>query len=89
MKRDENNNYRLTDALSILPDGTRLVDTHYEYDGLSNITSVRESGIEPLRKTVNYTYDELSRLQGASYLYGVSGYTRNLSDTMSFHYDDI
>lgn len=71
-ERDANHNYRLTRATSTTIDGTKLLDTSYGYDAVSNITSISEGGIEPLRKSVGYSYDPLARLTSASYAYGVA-----------------
>ncbi len=88
-ERDANNNYRLTQATATASDGTKFLDTTYSYDSISNITGINENGIEPLRKTVSYTYDSLARLSSASYAYSVAGYGRDKIKNYNYTYDDI
>lgn len=85
--RDPDHNYRLTRSTSTLS-GSTLLDTEYRYDAVSGIDQIRENGIEPLRKSVDYTYDPLSRLTRADYSYMVQGYNRT-NNTYSYIYDDI
>lgn len=88
IERDAQYNYRLSRATTSLS-GTTLLDTNYTYDGLSDITRIQENGIEPLRKTVNYTYDPLQRLTSASSMYAVGGYGRDQIKNISYAYDPI
>ncbi len=88
-ERDVNNNYRLTRATATAIDGTKLLDTTYSYDPISNITAITENGIDPLRKTISYTYDPLARLTNASYTYSVAGYGRDQAKNYIYNYDDI
>jgi YD repeat-containing protein len=85
--RDANHNYRLTRSTAILS-GSTLLDTEYRYDAISNIDRIQENGIEPLRKSIDYTYDALSRLTQASYVYSVQGYNR-ANNSYNYAYDDI
>lgn len=88
-ERDANNNYRLTRVTATSTDGTKLLDTSYGYDAVNNITSIIEGGIEPLRKSIGYTYDPLARLTNASYSYSLSGYGRDQTKNFSYSYNDI
>lgn len=54
--RDADHNYRLTRSTATLS-GSTLLDTEYRYDAISNIDQIRENGIDPLRKSIDYTYD--------------------------------
>lgn len=86
--RDEDYNYRLTHVRSSLS-GTTLLDTSYDYDAVSNITRIHERGVEPLRKTVDYTYDALGRLTRADMNYALSGYNRDTTKNLSYTYDAL
>jgi RHS repeat-associated protein len=88
-ERDVNNNYRLTRATATTTDGTKLLDTSYGYDEVSNITNITEGGIEPLRKSLSYTYDPLARLTSANYSYSIAGYGRDQVKHLAYTYDDI
>lgn len=88
IERDTQYNYRLSRATTSLS-GTTLLDTSYTYDGLSDITGIQENGVEPLRKTVNYTYDLLQRLTSANSTYAVGGYGRDQIKNISYTYDPI
>jgi hypothetical protein len=68
--RDADYNYRLERVRSTLS-GAVLLDTSYNYDAVSNITRIQEGGIEPLRKTVDYTYDPIGRLTHAGMNYAL------------------
>ncbi len=85
--RNPDHNYRLTRSTATLS-GSTLLDTEYRYDAISGIDQIRENGIEPLRKSVDYTYDALSRLTRADYSYMVQGYNRT-NNTYSYTYDHI
>ena len=86
--RDPNHNYRLTRSTASLSGGI-LLDTNYRYDAVSNIDRIQENGIEPLRKSVDYTYDSLRRLTRADYAYVIPGFQRVQSMSYSYRYDDI
>jgi RHS repeat-associated protein len=88
-ERDVNNNYRLTQATATVSDGTNLLDTNYSYDAVSNITGITENGIDPLRKTISYSYDQLARLSSANYIYTVPGFGRDQAKNYSYTYNDI
>lgn len=88
-ERDANNNYRLTRATATATDGSKLLDTSYSYDAVSNITGINESGIEPLRKSINYTYDPLARLTSTNSSCVIAGYGRDQNKSLSYTYDDI
>jgi RHS repeat-associated protein len=88
-ERDANNNYRLARAIANASDGTKLLDTSYSYDVISNIVGITENGIDPLRKTISYTYDSLARLSSANYSYNVAGYGRDQTKNLTYTYDDI
>ncbi len=85
--RDADHNYRLTRSTAILS-GSTLLDTEYRYDAISNIDKIKENGIEPLRKSIDYTYDALARLTRADYVYSVAGYNRT-NTPYGYTYDDI
>jgi RHS repeat-associated protein len=86
--RDANNNYRLNRSTATLS-GSTLLDTEYSYDAVSNIDKIRENGVEPLRKSIDYTYDALARLTSANYSYTVAWYGRDQAKNTTFTYDDI
>lgn len=88
-ERDVNNNYRLTQATATASDGTKLLDTNYSYDAISNIVGITENGIDPLKKTISYTYDPLDRLSNANYAYSLAGYGRDQAKNFIYNYDDI
>ncbi len=89
IERDSDNNYRLIRATATALDGTKLLDTNYSYDAISDIISIAENGIQPLRKQVNYTYDSLARLTNASYSYSIMGYWHESYKDFSYQYDAI
>jgi len=88
VERDAGENYRLTRSVVSLS-GSTLLDTNYEYDALSDITRIRENGIEPLRKTIDYNYDPLDRLTQANYTYALAGYGRDTTKHLSYTYDAL
>src|SRR3989338_5129653 len=57
--------YRLTDKQTVLNDFS-LQDLQYVYDHAGNILTLIDSSETQTAKTVNYFYDELYRLIGAS-----------------------
>ncbi len=87
--RDPDYNYRLSTAQARTNDGYKVLDTEYRYDAINNINRVIEKGIEPLRKNIDYTYDLLSRLKSANYIYGINWYGREQSQNILYTYDDI
>ena len=86
--RDPNNNYRLTRSTASAS-GQTFLDTEYRYDAVGNMDRNSEWGIEPLRKTIDYTYDDLYRLSDAQYSYNIAGYGRDQSKTFAYTYNDI
>lgn len=87
--RDPTYNYRLSTSQVSLADGTTLLDTSYQYDTVGNIDAIREQGIEPLRKSIDYIYDPLDRLTSANYSYATLGYNRAQTQNIAYTYDDI
>lgn len=61
-------------------------DNHYTYDANGNITKIIDSSDTKSSKTVNYTYDDLNRLTGATAT-SVAGGTSTYTHT--FAYDSI
>ena len=69
--------YRLTQKLSVLPGGGgNAQNIAYTYDADGNITQIVDTSNSGTGRTVNYTYDNLSRLTLAS--------TTNVSTTPSY-----
>ena len=86
--RDPNYNYRLRESMTQGPDSGILLDTHYTYNALDAITRISEDGIEPLRKTIDYSYDALDRLTRGQYEYALGGFGREKTKDLSYLYDD-
>ena len=61
-------------------------DNHYTYDANGNITKIVDSSDTKSAKTVNYTYDDLNRLTGATATNVASGTS---TYTHTFTYDAI
>jgi RHS repeat-associated protein len=68
--------YRLTQKVGTLSGGGNAQNISYTYDADGNITQLVDAGTSGTGKTVNYTYDDLSRLTNAS--------TTNVSTTPSY-----
>ncbi len=75
---NQNALYRLTQKITQVPSGSRAQDLSYTYDALGNITQLVDAGTSGTAKTVNYTYDDLSRLLTAS--------TTNASTSPNYKY---
>jgi RHS repeat-associated protein len=61
-----------------------IQDLEYEYDSVGNIEQIIDSSITPTAKTMDYTYDDLYRLQSASSTgFSIGDYSR------SYGYDPI
>ena len=58
--------YRLTNKVTALPGGSHAQDFTYTYDPVGNITQIVDNSTSGTGKTVNYTYDNLSRLLSAT-----------------------
>jgi YD repeat-containing protein len=63
---DQNSLYRLKKKVTTVPSGSHAQDLAYTYDALGNITQIVDNGTSGSGKTVNYAYDDLSRLINAS-----------------------
>ncbi len=68
--------YRLAHKVSTLPNATHAQDLTYTYDAAGNIMQLVDASVSGTGKTVNYTYDDLSRMTVAS--------TTNVSSTPSY-----
>jgi RHS repeat-associated protein len=68
--------YRLTQKVGALPGGSNAENMSYTYDAVGNITQLVDASASGTGKTVNYTYDDLSRMTVAS--------TTNVSTTPSY-----
>lgn len=77
--------YRLSSKVLTLPGGTRAQDLAYTYDASGNVTRIVDASQTNSAKTVDYGYDDLNRLTGATSTNAVSGgnYAQN------FAYDAI
>nr|WP_255679752.1 SpvB/TcaC N-terminal domain-containing protein [Methylocystis sp. WRRC1] len=58
--------YRLTSKVSTLPNAQKAQDLTYTYDAVGNITRIVDASTVATAKTMDYTYDALSRLVTAS-----------------------
>lgn len=88
MERSHEYNQRLSRVV-ISSGSENYLDTQYAYDAINNITSIAVSGIDPLKKVVNYSYDDISRLIQAEYQYQISWFGREQSQIFHYSYDTI
>jgi len=58
--------YRLSHKISILPSVSKAQDLEYSYDAIGNITRITDLSDTNTAKTIDYDYDDLSRLLSAS-----------------------
>jgi RHS repeat-associated protein len=77
--------YRLTHKVGALPNSNKAQDITYTYDGVGNITQLIDASISGTGKTVNYIYDDLSRLTSAT----ASNVSSSPSYTQTFLYDAL
>lgn len=77
--------YRLARKLTTNSSGLRLQDLSYTYDAVGNITRLIDASQTNAAKTVDYTYDALSRLLTAT----TTGAANGQNYSHSFSYDAI
>lgn len=65
--------YRLLSKVSTLPNAQKAQDLTYTYDPVGNITRIVDASAVATAKTMDYTYDALSRLLTASSTGATSG----------------
>ncbi|MBU1037162.1 VCBS repeat-containing protein [Patescibacteria group bacterium] len=76
--------YRLTHKYSDIS-GNYIQDLYYSYDAVGNITQIIDTADTELKKTVNYTYDDLYRLTQADI---INDYIQE-QIVMEYEYDPI
>ncbi len=86
--RDPNYNHRIS-RVTIASWATTYLDTQYSYDAINNIVWASVDWLDPIRKTITYTYDDLARLTNSFYNYAVWWYNRIQNQSYSYTYDDI
>lgn len=79
---DANQLYRLSHKVSSLPAGTNTQDISYAYDPNSNIIQMVDASATNAAKTVNFVYDDLSRLASQTTTAAVNG--NNHSETYAY-----